>query len=171
MLCPRCGHDNVPGLDVCSHCWQDLAQIDLPAGHDRVESSLLDDRIACLKPRRPVTINGTTTVRQAVQIMTDQSVGAVLVVDCHGQLDGILSERDLLIWAADLPTDQLDSRLAREFMTDNPQTVTLEDPLARALQKMDVGRYRHLPVVHAGKPVGVISVRDLIQHISRLCKE
>ncbi len=171
MLCPRCGHDNVPGLDVCSHCWQDLAQIDLPCGHDRVESSLLEDRIACLKPRRPVTINGTTTVRQAVKIMTDQNVGAVLVVDGHGQLDGILSERDLLIWAADLPTDQLDSRLAREFMTDNPQTVCMDDPLARALQKMDVGRYRHLPVLQAGKPVGVISVRDLIQHISKLCKE
>lgn len=171
MLCPRCGFDNVPGLDHCSHCLQDLAQIDLPAGHDRVESSLLEDRIAGLKPRRPVTINGTTTVSQAVRVMTDEAVGAVLVVDSNGKLDGILSERDLLTWAADLPPDQLDSRLAREFMTDNPETVCPEDLLARALQKMDVGRYRHLPVVTAGKPVGVISVRDIIQHISKLCKE
>jgi CBS domain-containing protein len=171
MLCPRCGHDNIPGLDVCSRCCQDLAQIDLPAGHDRVESSLLEDRISCLKPRRPVTVNGATTVRQAVHLMTEQGVGAVLVVDSGGKLDGILSERDLLTWAADLPADQLDSRLAREFMTDNPETVAPDDLLARALQKMDVGRYRHLPVVTAGKPVGVISVRDLIQHISRLCKE
>lgn len=171
MLCPRCGNDNVPGLDVCSRCDQDLAQIDLPAGQDRVESSLLEDHISCLNPRRPVTINGTTTVRQAVRVMTDESVGAVLVVDSFGQLDGILSERDLLMWAADLPGDQLDSRLAREFMTDNPDTVAPDDLLARALQKMDVGRYRHLPVVVAGKPVGVISVRDVIQHISRLCKE
>jgi CBS domain-containing protein len=170
MLCPRCGHDNVPGLDVCSRCWQDLAQIDLPAGHDRIESSLLEDRISCLKPRHPVTINCTTSVREAVRMMTEQSVGALLVVDNNGKLDGILSERDLLTWAADLPPDQLDSRLAREFMSDNPDTVTPEDPLARALQKMDVGRYRHLPVVSAGKPVGMISVRDVIRHISRLCK-
>lgn len=171
MLCPRCGHDNIPGLDVCAHCDQDLAQIDLPVGHDRVESSLLEDQIGCLNPRRPVTVNGSTTVRQAVHIMTDENVGAVLVVDSGGKLEGILSERDLLNWAADLPADQLDSRLAREFMTESPETVSTDDLLARALQKMDVGRYRHLPVVSAGKPVGVISVRDLIQHISRLCKE
>src|SRR5262245_18920911 len=120
MLCPRCGHDNVPGLDVCSRCWQDLAQIDLPVGHDRVESSLLEDCIGCLNPRPPVTVNGSTTVRQAVRIMTEQGVGAVLVVDSSGKLEGILSERDLLTWAADLPGDQLDSRLAREFMTDDP---------------------------------------------------
>lgn len=171
MLCPRCGHDNVPGLDVCSHCWQDLAQIDLPAGHDRVESSLLEDRVSCLKPRHPVTVNGTTTIRQAVNLMANEGVGAVLVLNSHGGLDGILSERDLLTWAADLPADQLNTRLAREFMTEKPQTVTPDDPLARALQKMAVGRYRHLPVIQNGKPVGVISVRDLIQHISRLCKE
>jgi CBS domain-containing protein len=171
MLCPRCGYDNVPGLDTCSRCLQDLAQIDLPVGHDRVESSLLEDRIACLKPRRAITVNGTTTVRQAIRIMNDEGVGAILIVESNGNLEGILSERDLLMWAADLPPEQLDSRLAREFMTDKPETVRPDDFLARALQKMDVGHYRHLPVVCDEKPVGVISVRDIIQHISRLCKE
>jgi CBS domain-containing protein len=36
---------------------------------------------------------------------------------------------------------------------------------------MDVGRYRHLPVIAGGKPVGIISVQDLVQHIIHVCKE
>jgi CBS domain-containing protein len=36
---------------------------------------------------------------------------------------------------------------------------------------MDIGGYRHLPVVKDGKPVGVISVRDLLRHITKLCKD
>jgi len=47
--------------------------------------------------------------------------------------------------------------------------VNLTDTLALALQKMDVGGYRHLPVVDEGKPVGVISVRDMMRHLTRLC--
>jgi CBS domain-containing protein len=36
---------------------------------------------------------------------------------------------------------------------------------------MDVGGYRHLPVLHEGKPVGVISVRDMLHHITRMCRD
>jgi hypothetical protein len=36
---------------------------------------------------------------------------------------------------------------------------------------MDIGGYRHMPVVADGKPTGVISVRDMLRHITRLCKE
>jgi CBS domain-containing protein len=55
-------------------------------------------------------------------------------------------------------------------MTLNPETVSPDDTLAFALHKMDVGGYRHLPVVEGGRPVGIISVRDVIRHITRLCK-
>jgi CBS domain-containing protein len=55
-------------------------------------------------------------------------------------------------------------------MTRDPETVTPDDPIGLALQKMDVRGYRHLPVVEEGKPVGIISVRDVIKHITRLCE-
>ena len=57
------------------------------------------------------------------------------------------------------------------FMTANPETVSTSDSLAFALHKMDVGGYRHLPVIHHGAPVGVVSVRDMLRHITRLCRE
>ena len=56
-----------------------------------------------------------------------------------------------------------------KFMTPNPETVTADDSLAFALHKMDVGGYRHLPVLQDASPIGVISVRDMLRHITRLC--
>jgi len=56
-------------------------------------------------------------------------------------------------------------------MTPNPETVTSGDTLAFALGKMDAGGYRHLPVVAGGKPVGVISVRDVLRHVTDVCPE
>jgi CBS domain-containing protein len=171
MICPRCGCDNIPGMEWCANCVQDLAILDQPAGHDRVESSLLSDRVSALRPRRPVTVPASANVRDTVAVMIDEGVGAVLVVDAEGFLAGILSERDLLTWVADLPAAELKTHTVDEFMTPTPQTVTPGDPLALALQRMDVGRYRHLPVVEQGRPVGMISVRDLIRHITRLCRD
>jgi CBS domain-containing protein len=48
--------------------------------------------------------------------------------------------------------------------------VTPADTLAFALHKMDIGGYRHTPVVENSVPVGMISVRDMLHHITRLCK-
>ena len=57
-----------------------------------------------------------------------------------------------------------------EFMTTNPETVAEVDPLAFALHKMDAGGYRHLPVLANGHSIGMISVRDMLLHFTRLCK-
>ena len=110
-------------------------------------------------------------VRMAdLEYEVDEGVGTVLVVDPAGQLAGIFSERDLLLRVPD-EAAQTGTRPLAEFMTPHPESVRPDDPLALALQKMDVGGYRHLPVVTDGKPIGVISVRDLMRHITRMCAE
>lgn len=167
MICPTCGHDNVPGSEECGNCGQDLTQLDRPMAHSRVERSLMEDPVRALQPRRPVTVRPTATVREAVQTMLARDIGALLVVDDAGRLLGIFSERDLLTKVAG--HDDYAVRPVRDFMTANPETVTPEHTLAYALHKMDVGSYRHLPVIEEGLPVGVISVRDLLRHITRLC--
>jgi CBS domain-containing protein len=170
MICPNCGHDNLPGSEECSRCLQDLTQLDRPTAQDRVERSLMEDPISVLRPRQPITVRPTATVRDAIQAMLGPGVGSLLVVDDAGKLVGIFSERDLLTKVAGLPDSYADL-LVRQFMTPNPETVAPDDTLAFALHKMDVGGYRHLPVVQEGKPVAVISVRDMVRHITRLCKE
>jgi CBS domain-containing protein len=148
-----------------------LAQLDQPFGHDPVESCLLCHRVAALKPRRPATIAESATLQDALRAMIDENIGAVLVVSGDGRLRGILSERDLLMRAVDFATNGISGRPAVEFMTADPESVTVDDTLAKALHKMDVGRYRHLPVMDAGMPVGIIAVQDLVRHITQLCKE
>jgi CBS domain-containing protein len=170
MICPRCGHDNVPGNDVCASCLLDLAPLDQPAPRDRVQSDLMDRPVRDLKPRSPITLPGAALLAEAIRLMLDEGVGTVLVVDPEGKLTGIFSERDLLLRVPE-EAAKSGNRPLSEFMTSNPESVRPDDPLALALQKMDVGGYRHLPVVTDGKPVGVISVRDLMRHITRMCHE
>jgi CBS domain-containing protein len=170
MICPNCGFDNLPGSEECSSCLQDLTQLDLPVAHDRVERSLMEDRVNLLRPRKPITVRSNAHLSEAVQAMLGSGVGAVLVVNDQDRLVGILSERDLMLKVAGLHPQWADLPV-EQFMTQRPEVVTARDTLAFALHKMDIGSYRHMPVVQDGCPVGVISVRDMLRHITRLCKE
>lgn len=170
MICPRCGFDNLPGNDDCTKCLLDLAQLDVPTGMDRVQESLIADHIMKLKPRAPVTISEQATLQQAVAAMAEQGESSLMVINEAGRLLGLLSEQDILQATAENPASITNRRVA-DSMTTGPVTVSQDDSLARALQRMDIGGYRHLPVVAEGKPVGQISVHDLIRHLTDLCKD
>lgn len=170
MICPSCNASNLPGSEVCRHCLHDLTQLDKPVAHDRVEKSLMEDPVRVLNPRKAVTLPPTATVAQAIQTMLACDIGAVLVVTPEGQLAGIFSERDLLTKVTNGNCSAASLPIAH-FMTPHPETVRESDSLAFVLHKMDVGGYRHLPVLQeGGKPLGMISVRDMLRHITRLCK-
>jgi CBS domain-containing protein len=169
MICPHCAFDNLPGSEQCQNCLADLAQLDHPVAQDRVERSLMEDAVSQLQPRRAVTVGPATTVKQALEVMLSHDIGAVMIVDDAGKLLGIFSERDLLTKVADPIVDHT-ARPVSDFMTANPQTVRPTDTLAFALHQMDAGGYRHLPVLKDGQPLGMISVRDMLRHMTRLCK-
>jgi signal-transduction protein with cAMP-binding, CBS, and nucleotidyltransferase domain len=169
MICPHCAFDNLPGSEQCDNCQADLTQLDRPIAQDRVERSLMEDTVSELKPRQAVTLPPTATVQQAIEVMLSHNIGALLIVDDAGQLLGIFSERDLLTKVADPNLDHL-ARPVQDFMTANPAIVRPTDTLAFVLHQMDCGGYRHLPVLKDGQPLGMISVRDMLRHITRLCK-
>jgi CBS domain-containing protein len=168
MICPHCGHDNLPGSEECNHCWMDLTQLDQPTGISRIERSLMEEQVSHLQPKRPLTVRQTTTIGETIQLLLDNDVGALLVVDGRGRLVGIFSERDLLTKVAGIYESYADLPV-QMFMTANPESVKASDTLAFALHKMDVGGYRHLPVLQDDAPIGVVSVRDMLRHITRLC--
>jgi CBS domain-containing protein len=170
MICPTCAFDNLPGSEECSRCHTPLSQLDLPAAHDRVERSIMEDLVSVLQPRTPVTVLPSLSVRDAIQVMLSRDIGAVLVVNPAGRLLGIFSERDLLTKVVNGDEQRIDLPVER-FMTPDPETITTNDTLAYALRAMDMGGYRHLPVVKDGVAVGVISVRDVLRHFTRLCKD
>jgi CBS domain-containing protein len=147
----------------------DLTQLDQPIAQNRIERSLMEDPVALLRPREPITVRPETTVHETIRIMLEHDIGALLIVDGAGKLLGIFSERDLLTRVAGVHERYAELPI-KQFMTANPETVTVTDTLAFALHKMDGGGYRHMPVLKDGRPVGVVSVRDMLRHITRLCK-
>jgi CBS domain-containing protein len=170
MICPHCGNDNLPGSEECGRCGQDMTQLDRPVPGDAVERSLIEDPVGRVNPRKPVTIGPATPVGDAIHTMLAENVGALLVVDERDHLIGIFSERDLLTKIAGLRNDYA-ARPVSEFMTRDPETVAPHHTLAFVLHKMDGGGYRHVPVIADGHPVAMISVRDMLHHITRLCRD
>lgn len=168
MICPTCGSTNLMGADTCAGCGADLTAFDRPQSADAVESSLLADTVSNLRPRPPVCVPPAAGVGEAMRVMTREGVGAVLVTHPDGRLAGILTERDFLTKIAG--DEAAAARTVGEFMTANPVTVRPSDPLAFAVRQMNAGNYRHLPVVDDGRPVGVISVRDVLRHVLALCR-
>ena len=108
MICPHCGHDNLPGSEDCANCGMDLTHIDRPMAQNRIERSLMEDPVSVLQPKKPVTVRPTATVRETIQVMLDHDIGALLVVDASGKLQGIFSERDLLTRVAGICEDYAD---------------------------------------------------------------
>lgn len=168
MICPGCEHDNLPGEDICASCLMDLAPLDWPEGYDLVESAVLHDSVQGLLTRLPVCVHLGATLVEALRVMLDESIGSVLVVDEAGQLVGILTERDFLTDVVSIP--DYAKLLVDDFMTAKPETLCPRDTLAVALCKMDVGGYRHLPVVERGRPLGILSVRDVMAYLTRFCE-
>ena len=164
MRCPACDHPNPPGVDECERCQTSLAPLDAPTPHGPIETSLLSDPVSVLDPRPPVTVAEGAQLGEAIRAMIDERVGALLVTGAGGELVGILTERDCLSKVAGVPN--YEELPVTRFMTRSPETVAPTDILARALAKMDAGGYRHLPVVSGGVPVGVISVRDVLRHLT-----
>ncbi len=128
----------------------------------RVQGAILNEPIRALKPKSPVCVEPGASLREAIEAMNAVKGGCVLVTGGE-KLLGILTERDILrhvVGKLELETP------AERVMTRNPETVHLDDAIALALNKMSQGGYRHIPVVdEAGRPTGVVSVRDFVRFI------
>jgi CBS domain-containing protein len=105
-----------------------------------------------------LTVARDTTLVDAADRMTSRRVGAV-VVEAQGRLIGILTERDVLRAVA---CGHVGDTVA-EWMTTGPETVDPDETTQQAGVLMIHGGFRHLPVVDTGKPVGMVSIRDLMR--------
>jgi len=166
MLCPSCGHDNLPGADDCEECLAALTQEDIPLPTSKIEHSMMSDCISSLNPAEAVSVADSAKLGEAVALMRKHRIGCVLATDAGGALSGILSERDLLNKVAGKDVD-LDSARVADFMTHDPETLTPEHWISFALNRMEVGGFRHLPIVGKDGPPGIISSRDIINYFER----
>ena len=145
IICPYCSSENIEGVDLCDDCGQPLSDSHLAPPSNEVEQGLLQDRVSVLAPKPPLTVKPDTPVAEVLKLMVEQKIGCVIVADGPKPL-GIFSERDALR-KLNVNAAAFGSRPVSEFMTPNPQTLVANAKIAYAVQRMDLGGYRHLPVV------------------------
>ena len=165
MRCPSCATWNLQGLDVCAECGQDLTAYDTPGRRDELEAWLMSEPVESLEPAAPILMPAEATLEEVVARLRDRDVGAVLI----GTVDrvaGIFTERDLLLRAADRWDEVKDAAVAG-LMTPSPEAIDAEAPISFALNRMEVGDFRHLPVMRAGRLCGTISVEDVVAYVAR----
>jgi len=109
------------------------------------------------------------TVLEAAALMRERRVAAVLVLDA-GRLRGIVTERDIVfrVVAAGLP---IDTTAISAVMTADPETLAPDDTAVAALQKMQDGHYRHLPVLRGEEICGVVSIRDIYESVRQTLQD
>ena len=114
------------------------------------------------KGRDVATINQERTVRDAVAMLKERGIGALVVVGGTGPLTGILSERDVVRAFAREGADALDLRVAA-LMSTSVTTCEESTSVNELMTTMTEKRIRHVPVVQGGLLVGIVSIGDVVK--------
>lgn len=127
------------------------------------------NQILSVKGNDVHSIVSTITVYDALKVMGEKNVGAVLVIE-DNLLKGVLSERD---YARKIVLKNKASKdtLVHEIMERNVITVRPTDNLDYCMELMSTKRIRHLPVVDGNAVLGVISIGDVVKAIIEIQKE
>lgn len=109
------------------------------------------------------SIRPQATLHEAVELLREKRIGALLVLNAQGHLQGILSERDIVRKLAEIPGETL-AKQVQDAMTAKVETCTNDDSLVSALRRMTDGHFRHMPVVDGNRVVGMITVGDAVNY-------
>jgi CBS domain-containing protein len=119
------------------------------------------DTVRDLVKGEPVTVEASGTVQDAAKLMADNDIGNVLVVE-NDEVQGIVTDRDIVVRV--LAKGDGSDASVREAASTDLDTINPDTSIDDAIQKMEQGNVRRLPVVEEdGKPVGVITLGDLAQ--------
>ncbi len=114
------------------------------------------------KGPRVVTVQPEQTIRQALRLLAEHNIGALVVVDGSARPVGILSERDI-VRAASRDEASVFGLAVSSIMTRDVVLGVPQDDLASAGSTMTERRIRHLPVVEKNRLVGIISIGDIVK--------
>ena len=117
--------------------------------------------ILATKGVKVVTIRPEQKLREALAMLAQHSIGALVVADAGGTLVGILSERDIVREA--VRNERFFEQAVSAIMTRDVISGQPQDDVSAVAATMTNKRFRHLPVLDAGKVVGVISLGDIVK--------
>jgi CBS domain-containing protein len=127
---------------------------------------MTDERIRVLSRRQPVTVRPGASLAECLRKIQRTGTGdSVFVCDRAGHLDGVLTERDVF---ARLVGGNVDlTQPVERLMTAQPRTLDLDQTIREAIELMQTGRYRNVPIVdEAGRLVGVVRQSDIIKYLA-----
>lgn len=115
------------------------------------------------KPSVPtIILTPDETIGALANRLSSANIGAVVVGDGQGKIEGIISERDIVHGLAEHGSDLLTKPIST-MMTQTVQTCAPDDSVDRVMDIMSRYGIRHLPVVEDGRLVGIISMRDVVR--------
>lgn len=109
------------------------------------------------------SIRPQDTISAAVKLLREKGIGALVVTDVDGNLQGVLSERDIVRKLAETPGQTLPQKVEAN-MTSELHTCAPDDSLVAVLRRMTEGRFRHMPVVEDGKLCGMVTIGDVVNY-------
>ena len=167
MLCPSCGHDNIEGMDRCENCMKSLRDLDVPRPDATrgLARSVMEDDLSDLEQEESLTVGPEEPALEAVRRMKEAQTACVLVVD-GDELVGIFTEHDVLTRMAGAQSSVQDLTVS-ELMSRNPEALRETDSVAAALNKMAVGRYRHVPMKKSDGTYAVTSIKHVLRYIAQ----
>ncbi|WP_417671799.1 CBS domain-containing protein [Roseibium sp.] len=115
------------------------------------------------KGRDVFSEKATTALSKICQVLAEKGIGAILITDNDGHIEGIISERDIVKAIGRQGPKALDLPVG-DIMTRSVVTCVEEDTINDVMNKMSQGRFRHVPIVKDGKVAGVISIGDVVKH-------
>src|SRR5690242_4422846 len=134
-------------------------------GPSELESVLLRETLKDALSNPGLILDEGTSLEEALRMMRERRQGCILVTE-KGRLAGIFTERDVLMKVVGTRID-LERTPLRPVMTRDPVTLPADASVAYALNKMVGEGFRHVPLVNDdGRPVGVVSMRDIIEYLS-----
>lgn len=119
-------------------------------------------RILAEKGRNVVTVPPHRTMMEAIKILGEKRIGALVVCENGQSVKGILSERDVMRAIAEEGANAFDAPVSH-YMTVKVTTCTPSDTLEDLMEMMTEGRFRHVPVCDDGELIGVVSIGDVVK--------
>ncbi|HLB81061.1 MAG TPA: CBS domain-containing protein [Dongiaceae bacterium] len=110
-----------------------------------------------------VTVQPNATVGTAIRRLKLERIGALVVSQNGVELQGMISERDIVLGLAEHGGGLLQLQVA-ELMTREVRTCTPQDSIKHVMGEMTRSRVRHLPVIEHGKLVGIVSLGDVVKN-------
>lgn len=119
-------------------------------------------QILQVKGRDVATIAPDASIAEAIAVLGEKRIGALVVLAKDGSIAGILSERDIVKAMAARGMD-LTSVAVRDLMTADVTTCKPDDHVDDVMIEMTQGRFRHIPVIENGRLAGIISIGDAVK--------